>query len=86
MGKKSGYFFVQRERENYEGMIEHGIYQGEGKLMTQDYVYVGSFQNGKKHGYGEEYYPKTGLRLKGCFKNGEYQIMDKLKMVHDPTS
>jgi hypothetical protein len=42
-GKKSGYFFVQKERENYEGMLEHGIYQGQGKLMTEDYVYIGTF-------------------------------------------
>ncbi len=51
-------------------MLAHGIYEGEGKLMTEDYVYVGAFQNGKKHGFGEEFYPKTGLILKGCFKNG----------------
>ena len=39
--------------ENYEGTLQYGLYHGNGKLMTEDYVYSGSFQNGKKHGYGE---------------------------------
>jgi antitoxin component YwqK of YwqJK toxin-antitoxin module len=55
--------------------------------MTEDYVYHGSFENGKKHGFGEEFYPKTGLRLKGCFKNGEFQSLDKYKVaLPDSTS
>lgn len=51
-------------------MIRHGLYEGEGKLMTENYIYIGSFENGKKNGFGEEYYPKTGLTLRGSFKNG----------------
>lgn len=63
------------------------MYHGKGKLTTEDYVYTGSFENGKKHGFGEEFYPKTGLRLKGCFKNGELQSVDKSKVaLPDPTS
>ncbi len=28
----------------------------------------------------------TGLCLKGCFKNGEFQHLDKSKVLADPTS
>lgn len=51
-GSKNGYFFVQKLDENYEGTLQYGLYHGTGKLMTEDYVYTGFFQNGKKHGYG----------------------------------
>lgn len=85
-GKKNGLFCIQKERENYEGELLHGLYHGKGKLMTEDCVYTGAFENGRKHGFGEEFYPKTGLRLRGCFKHGEFQHLDGAKALPDPTS
>ena len=72
MGKKTGYFEIQKEKENYEGYLQHGIYHGRGKLITEEIIYTGTFYSGKKHGYGEEFNIKSGLKLKGIFKNGQY--------------
>jgi hypothetical protein len=56
--------------------LQYGLYHGQGKLMTEEFVYTGAFQNGNKHGYGEEVYPKTGLKLQGYFKEGNYQNLN----------
>ena len=76
-GKKNGYFFVQKNEENYEGVLQHGLYHGQGKLVTHEYIYTGCFEDGKKHGFGEQYHPKTGLKLVGYFKNDVYQHLNE---------
>lgn len=57
--------------------MENGLYQGEGRLTTPNYIYEGLFEKGEKNGYGEEFYPKTGIRLTGIFKNG---VLEKSKI------
>lgn len=52
------------------------MYQGEGKLTKEDYVYEGMFDRGEKNGYGEEFYPKTGVKITGNFKNG---VLEKIR-------
>jgi len=46
----------------------NNLYHGRGRLTNQDCVYEGEFQRGDKNGYGEEYYPKTDITVKGYFK------------------
>ena len=69
-GRKTGKFYVEKLNEKYIGFLEDGLYQGEGRLTTDNWIYEGEFDRGEKNGYGEEYYPKTGVRLTGNFQNG----------------
>lgn len=52
-GRKTGKFFVEKPGEKYIGYLENGLYQGEGRLTTTDYVYEGLFDQGEKNGYGQ---------------------------------
>lgn len=61
---------MEKPTEKYIGYLENGLYQGEGRLSTADYVYEGLFDQGEKNGYGQEFYPKTGVKISGIFKNG----------------
>jgi hypothetical protein len=44
---------VEKHSEKYIGYLENGLYQGEGRLSTSDYVYEGLFDQGEKNGYGQ---------------------------------
>jgi hypothetical protein len=37
----------------YEGDFVDGVFNGKGKLATNDGEYVGEFKNGEQHGKGE---------------------------------
>jgi hypothetical protein len=45
-GRKTGKFYVEKPTEKYIGYLENGLYQGEGRLTTADYVYEGLFDQG----------------------------------------
>ena len=66
-GHKLGHFTVVGPEEQYEGYLHKGKYNGRGKLTTNVSVYEGTFYNGCRHGYGEELFLKSGLKLTGYF-------------------
>lgn len=45
-GKKTGKFYVEKPLEKYIGFLENGLYHGEGRLTTQNYIYEGLFEKG----------------------------------------
>lgn len=42
-----GYFEVTKDNEKYSGMIQNGIYQGHGRLVTRNGIAEGEFRQGK---------------------------------------
>ena len=57
--------------------MDNGLYHGEGKLITKESIYEGSFDNGDKHGFGTEIFPKTGLKLTGKFYHGYFDTKNQ---------
>ena len=42
-----GYFEVTKDNEKYSGMIQNGVYQGHGRLVTRNGIVEGEFRQGK---------------------------------------
>jgi hypothetical protein len=41
------------------------------------------FEQGEKNGYGQEFYPKTGVKISGIFKNGILAKAKASKSISD---
>jgi hypothetical protein len=39
-----GYFEVTKDNEKYSGMIQNGVYQGHGRLVTRNGIVEGEFR------------------------------------------
>lgn len=61
--KENGYMLKWMEKGNLFGLIIKDI-----KVIYR-YIYIGSYINGRKEGYGEFYWP-DGKYYKGYWKNG----------------
>lgn len=71
-GHKIGKFQVFSGEMAYEGYLHRGRYHGQGKLETPISIYEGEFADGMRNGEGEEYFFKSGLKLKGKFEMDKF--------------
>lgn len=54
----------------YEGSLINELYHGNGKLTENNFIYIGEFEYGKKHGKGKVYYLNNNkLLYEGEFRN-----------------
>jgi len=62
----------------YEGEFKKGVYNGFGKLATQEFTYEGFFSDGLMNGEGILIF-STGDTMYGLFKNGYMNGMGKIE-------
>lgn len=57
---------------NYVGETKYNRPHGKGRACYRDGGwYEGNWENGKRHGFGQEFYPDETLRYEGQWKNGK---------------
>ena len=72
--KKDGKCIEIIDGEKFEGLYKNGIREGKCIITYSNKdKFIGNLVNGKKEGYGEQFYFKTNTTYKGEFKNNLYE-------------
>jgi hypothetical protein len=63
----------------YEGPVFENLFEGKGRLVLNEEIYIGEFSKGMKNGKGELYDLKNNLKYKGEYKDNKKHGFGKKK-------